>query len=397
MIQLSEPTLLVLDEKAALVSLVDEPAVNPVVESAEYVYSKYSTVRLNPIGLEAAAQYIRQEIERTSYSPSTWRTQPLHILPPMPFVRDHPDTRRTIDFVFLVSSLNFCFMSSLPEHQRYGVAWRAGWQDSEPTVHTGYWSLVAALDKALDGGVQIVDPMKYSTLTNAEVAQLFAPAESSCETIPLLEERAAIMRENGGILCEFFDGSFVSFLDQFQRERNGCGTALQLVHAVVDSFPLFRDEVWLDGRRLCFWKRAQILVAELWAAFHPDLDADTATVHPLFPGGANIHELTMFADYRVPQILHHLNILTYSPSLERLLQTGAPVARGSPEELSIRAASILAVERMREKIADARVSSVLVDFFLWDAAKRIESGDEVIDGIETQPPLPPHRTRCIWY
>ena len=51
------------------------------------------------------------------------------------------------------------------------------------------------------------------------------------------------------------------------------------------------------------WKRAQILVAETWAAFYPE---DPSAPHPLFPAGPAIHELTMFADYRVPQILHHL-------------------------------------------------------------------------------------------
>lgn len=119
----------------------------------------------------------------------------------------------------------------------------------------------------------------------------------------------------------------------------------------------------------------------------------------------------MFADYRVPQILHHLKILTYPPSFLTLLESGHDFEHGSKEEVSIRAASIVAVERVRDEILSLRhqsketagagtvgwecgldvpICSVLIDFYLWDAAKRIEdAGEEIV--------VPVHRTRSIWY
>ena len=159
------------------------------------------------------------------------------------------------------------------------------------------------------------------------------------------------------------------------------------------------------------WKRAQILVAETWAAFYPLNPKDP---HPLFPGpqGPEIWRLTMFADYRVPQILHHLFILSYPPSLLRKLHSHTPLTSGSREEVSLRAASIVAVERVREEIlllikeeggesekaSDAGfVSSVLIDFYLWDLAKKLESGEAKIEGIATAQMVPIHRTRSIWY
>ena len=104
----------------------------------------------------------------------------------------------------------------------------------------------------------------------------------------------------------------------------------------------------IQTRPVYIWKRAQILVAETWAAFYPE---DPSSAHPLFPAGAAIHELTMFADYRVPQILHHLGILSYPASLLKLLDARTPLASGSAEELSIRAASIVAVARVRKEMA----------------------------------------------
>lgn len=120
----------------------------------------------------------------------------------------------------------------------------------------------------------------------------------------------------------------------------------------------------------------------------------------------------MFADYRVPQILHHLCILSYPPQLVGKLQAGTYLPSGSREELSLRTASIVAVERVRSEILsiirdeepkdkrEAReISSVLIDFFLWDLAKRIEDGSEAItgQGLTPQNLVPIHRTRSIWY
>jgi hypothetical protein len=139
------------------------------------------------------------------------------------------------------------------------------------------------------------------------------------------------------------------------------------------------------------------MVAETWAAFSPSSDADP---HPLFPRG--IGQLTMFADYRVPQILHHLRILTYSPALVCSLEAHEEFESGAREEIAIRAASIIAVERVAAALrADGAravgTSSVLIDFFLWDLAKRLEVGQDRIEGVKTQPMLPAHRTRSIWY
>lgn len=115
----------------------------------------------------------------------------------------------------------------------------------------------------------------------------------------------------------------------------------------------------------------------------------------------------MFADYRVPQILHHLRLLTYAPALVRKLRARELFVSGvAREEIAIRAASIVAVERVAAALrttttttdgATRRCSSVLIDFFLWDLAKRIEEGEDRIEGVKTQTMLPMHRTRCIWY
>ena len=65
------------------------------------------------------------------------------------------------------------------------------------------------------------------------------------------------------------------------------------------------------GHQVCFYKRAQIFVADVWGAF----------------GGqgagafSDIGALTMFADYRVPAQLRTMDLLEYSPGLASRVRT----------------------------------------------------------------------------
>ncbi|CDO77602.1 hypothetical protein BN946_scf184936.g27 [Trametes cinnabarina] len=385
---------------------------NPALQTSEWAMKELHLVDLSEDSIASAARYIHTQMQREQYTPRTWRSHLLHLCPPEAFSWDDPSTRACLDWIFLISSLNFSFWSELEgQPGRFGVEWRDGWGSERRVVHTGYWSLVAAVDRALEEGIPLTDPSFYASSSRCPdslIEHVFRRAPQSIESIPLLEERAAILRENGRILCENFGGSFCGFVQAFRERYHDRGSALQLVKMVTDTFPSFRDEVVYQGRRVYLWKRAQILVAETWAAFYPPSPVDP---HPLFPAGAAIAELTMFADYRVPQILHHLRILAYPPPLVKLLRARTPLAPGSPEELSIRVGSIVAVERVRRAILELiakepesaidagedAVSSVLIDFYLWDLAKRAETSPDSLHGVETTPMLPIHRTRSIWY
>ena len=93
----------------------------------------------------------------------------------------------------------------------------------------------------------------------------------------------------------------------------------------------------------------------------------------------------MFADYRESRILRHLRMLMYSPPPVKMLETRTPLASRRREELSIRAASVVAIEYVCRAIArlvaktesgdNARTDMDAVsgiDFYLWDLAKPVE-------------------------
>lgn len=95
------------------------------------------------------ASQISRKIVAEQYTPRTWRAQPLHICPPEPYSPSNPLTTQCLNWIFLISALNFSFWSEKEGTiERYGVEWRKGWDTTlERSVHTGYWSLVAALNR----------------------------------------------------------------------------------------------------------------------------------------------------------------------------------------------------------------------------------------------------------
>lgn len=140
----------------------------------------------------------------------------------------------------------------------------------------------------------------------------------------------------------------------------------------------------------------------------------------------DIDYITMFADYRVPQVLVHFGAMAYDDSLMQLLKDGkhvpnfvqienqnteplklSPFRRltdkilenGSAEEVEIRGASIFIVEELKKLVIDemetnhpdvsrSNINSILLDHFLWDYRRRYAKNLEHI---------PFHKTMSIYY
>lgn len=107
-----------------------------VLEGAEYVYDNSIDVALDMRSCKEAAVSIHAQMQEKQYSPATWATHELH-----PKTKDEG----TVAFIFTMDLLNFSFWSDRPEGKRFAVSYR-------DKTWTGYWSLVAALQRALDEG-----------------------------------------------------------------------------------------------------------------------------------------------------------------------------------------------------------------------------------------------------
>jgi Queuosine salvage protein len=120
-------------QKAPLVPLIPE---TQVLEGAEYVYNNSIDVALDYQSTKAAAAMIHDQMQKKEYSTKTWVSHELH-----PKAKDES----TVAFIFTMDLLNFSFWSDKNEDERFAVEYKG-------KKWTGYWSLVASLQRALDEG-----------------------------------------------------------------------------------------------------------------------------------------------------------------------------------------------------------------------------------------------------
>ncbi|MDQ3043703.1 MAG: queuosine salvage family protein [Chloroflexota bacterium] len=264
-------------------------------------------------------------------------------------------TWRTAGWVLVLDALNFCFWNPGSAGSDPSDRWRV---EYDGVAYNGYAALAAALSRAVAEGRPLWDAAYLAGLDAAALRDILRPVPGAPE-IPLLAERLANLREVG---CGLRDGiggprpveTLIAAAD---------GSAVRLIGDVVRRFPSFDDTACYGSEVVRFYKRAQILVADLAGAF--DNDGLGAF--------ADLEHLTAFADYKVPQVLRELGILVYDDHLAGLVDAHQLLPAGSPEEIEIRAGTVWAVELLRRALNDAgrRLRAFEIDGLLWTAGQTL--------------------------
>jgi hypothetical protein len=120
-------------EKASLAAKIPE---TQVLEAAEYVYDNSIDVALDYRSTKAAAAMIYDQMQEKGYSTKTWSSHELH---------PKAKNESTVAFIFTMDLLNFSFWSEKNDDERFAIEYKG-------KKWTGYWSLVASLQRALDEG-----------------------------------------------------------------------------------------------------------------------------------------------------------------------------------------------------------------------------------------------------
>jgi hypothetical protein len=127
-----------------------------------------------------------------------------------------------------------------------------------------------------------------------------------------------------------------------------------------------------------FYKRAQIFAADLYGAFKGKEWGQFT----------DIHKLTAFADYKLPQVLRHLGILNYGQSLAQKVDQKVLLGPGSQGEVEIRANTVWSVELIRQELErkGKGLKAFEIDWILWNLGQRAEFKVR-----------PYHRTATVFY
>nr|XP_054587496.1 queuosine salvage protein isoform X1 [Nothobranchius furzeri]XP_054587497.1 queuosine salvage protein isoform X1 [Nothobranchius furzeri] len=331
-------------------------------ESGQFVSEHSRDVFIEEGGVQEVAEMLYRLRHSEALTASGWKkANPLALL---------PTSDQALNWVFVVDTMNFSFWPE-KEAEQCEVTYKG-------TTYTGYMTLCASITRAVEEGVPITDPKYFSQMS---VEELGLVLRSDNETaMPMLQERHQALTEGGRVLLEH-GGSFRSFISQAGND------AQKMVELIVEKIPSYRDEATYEGRRISFYKRAQILVADFWGVMEARGEGSIT----------NMDWLTMFADYRVPQALVYLGVLRYSDALMQVLKNGELLLSGDRREVEIRGCSIWSVELIKErlqKLVQERdgqtcdINATVIDFYLWPFAK--EHHKEMAH-------IPIHHTRCIYY
>ncbi|NXG92460.1 QSPP protein, partial [Stercorarius parasiticus] len=282
-----------------------------------------------------------------------------------------------VGWVFLVDTLNFSFWSQR-EEEKYLVKYKG-------KTYSGYWSLCAAVNRALDDGYKEFLPhiQSKSTLFQFE-------AVTPCPVITLPDKEPLPLSPAGPL--QVLEGHYKVSLEPslLQAEQPQLSQPV-LIGEVLQPFDHLRGsplDPFQQKKKVSFYKRAQILVADTWSVLEGKGDG-------FFD---DISSLTIFADYRIPQVLVHLKAMKYSEELMKKLCEGLIFQSGDREEVEIRGCSIWCcalickhlLELYEKKGQDMheKINAVLLDYYLWDYAR---------DHREEMKDVPFHRVRCIYY
>lgn len=278
-----------------------------------------------------------------------------------PLFKDHLTDEQLTAFLFVFNAISFSYWCE-KDAEKWAVEHQGHFYSR------GTWSMIAALQRALQNGVLILDSNYLLQLETKDLGYILA----GNITIPLLEERASILREVGQNISIKYNGSFLGVVNKKSQSNSDAlsDDALSLVDRIVHEFPSFNDVSVYKGREVQFQKRAQLLVSDLSYQFKDKIK--------------NAQRLTACADYILPMVLRYWGILKYVPELARKIDTQQEIQKDSPEEIEIRANTIWAVELIKKELND-KVTSMHVNDFLWLAGDSIPASEQY------------HRTRTTAY
>lgn len=267
---------------------------------------------------------------------------------------------KTVFYLLVLDTLNFCFWPAT-EGMKWEIEYKSG-------KLSGYYALAVSLKQALESRTPIDRAEFLAELSLDGLKEILGGRGE----LQLLEQRVQNLNELGRALLEEYHGKASELVESAGE------SAIALVRILYRRLSSFRDVAKYRGHQVPFYKRGQILAADLYGAFQGRKWGQFT----------DMDKLTAFADYKLPQVLRHLGILRYAPELAKKIDQQILIEAGSPEEAEIRANTIWAVELIRQELEEVEKSlkAFEIDWILWNLGQ-----DEAFKE------KPYHRTVTIFY
>jgi len=235
---------------------------------------------------------------------------------------------------------------------------------------SGYFTMACSLNDTYERQGPL-SAEQLGEISVEDCARIFDQDPDNIIARELLQHFSTALNDLGRFVIDRFNGSFTALVESVES------SAGRLVH-LLKKMPYFNDVASYDGRDVLFYKRAQIIAADLSLAFQ-----GRAWGH-----FEDLDQMTIFADNLVPHVLRIDGILIYEDALIAKINDGDLIHAGSTEEVEIRACALHAVELIKKEMTRSGevITAPAIDNFLWNRGQQPEYKAK-----------PRHRTRCVFY
>jgi len=341
--------------------------VNPVRETTLYVVESAKNVQINRKKIkELAKKWFDRDIKVPARSSED--------------ILDIDDVGKVLDYLILLDTVNFCFWPSYVKAMEWqALSTRASdgrfsfktefsnvcvqkekWSiEYYGKKYDGYFAMSLALKRFFEENLEKANFKYFSEVPFKDFVAIFKGRGE----LQFLKERWNGAKAISRVFLEKYGGDSMVFVESAE------GKFSILVPKILEELPTFDDLADYRGRKIYFLKRAQILAADICFAFKKENSSAN------FSGKAekgigyfdDLDYLTAMADYKLPQILQYYRVLEYSSGLEKKIENKILISAGSEEEVEIRAATVWAVEYLKEELAalGKNFYSYEIDWILW--------------------------------
>jgi len=292
-----------------------------VLNLAKQFTENFRYVTIDPKKLKEVAQVIKQNLppEKSWGSPKI----------PMPYsaVSEKPSI---ILYELIANSINYAYW--------YGKA------DIRPNG-----SDANKMYKTLTETFNVITP-PIGTLTDVYCRSIINEfiCRLSLERFPMMNERAANLSELKSSLYAIYAtfsneqpcGARIFCEDMGKSIDQGTATLDGWMAKLIGIFPGYGNDMFLKRASLFF-----MMLYRKMGWFKEDMK--------------NLH---IPADYQIPKILRYLGVIKYGPQLADDVRDGVLIPAGSRQEIEIRAATIVAAQKISE---EANITTVQIDDYLW--------------------------------
>jgi hypothetical protein len=235
-----------------------------------------------------------------------------------------------MDFVMVGNTVDTAF-TDFKTHVKFQV-------DYAGQHHSDSDAMFACLKRAMDNGVPVLDGKFLATITRQDMNRIFA---GNIE-MPMTEEKITVFRESGKILTAKYGGRYYNFIRSCSPRLydNGKG----LIERLAAEFPRYNDVSTYDGHEIKFYKLTQLGFWQIYSGLH-----ETGAFKLEDP-----QKMTAFADYIVPVGLRLMGMTSYSPELEKAIDSHQLIPRDSRQEIEIRAHCLYATALLADEINKLR-------------------------------------------